>query len=368
VSAVPAVLPEVHLVEPSGYGGVFQHTWQLGEGLARHGRRVVLHTGHEHEDVHVKGVELCTCSWWPRRSEGGRVRSGIRQASIAQRFIQRTLPHLVRSVERGAVLHLEGIAATGTLNLMILALARKSGLRVVYSPHDTFSRRGRLDGRLLRLAYHTPHAIIVHAHSDVDRLRGLQIPVYFSPLTQPVPKPSVADQQHWRRLWKAGESDAVVLFAGFIRPEKRLDVVVESARAWPAGRRLAVVGLDRGSWSHCKTLAQGYGVEIAARLEFVSLAEFTAAVAAADIVVVPSEQASQSGVLAVARQLGTPTVAADVGGLAELASRTFSVGDPEDLNRAIEAELAGSPALTPAAHQDDEAVQIHLQAYGEIHE
>lgn len=368
MNVVPDTLPGVHLVEPSGYGGVFQHACQLGEALHRRGTRVVLHTGHEHEEVHLDGMELCACSWWPRRSASSRIGSAVRQGTIACRFIQRTLPHLVRSVEPGAVLHLEGIAATGALNLLILALGRRSGFRVVYSPHDTFSRRGVFDGRLLRLAYRMPHAIIVHSRADVDRLRGLQTPVYFSPLTQLVPQPTAADQQKWRRLWRAEESDAVVLFAGFIRPEKRLDVVVESARSWPKGRRLAVVGPDRGGWSRCSSLAHAYGLEIAARLEFVELAEFMAAIAAADVVVVPSEQASQSGVLAVARQLGTPTVAADVGGLAELASRTFSAGDPEDLSRAIEAELAENVLPVEAPHEDDEAVRIHLHAYGESHE
>lgn len=360
-----AALPEVHLLEPSGYGGVFQHTCQLAEELHRHGRRVVLHTGHEHEEVQLGGVELCTCSWWPRRTGHSRVRTGARQATIARRLLLRTLPHLIGSVPAGAVLHLEGIAAAGALNLLIMTAGRSAGLRVVYSPHDMFSRRGPMDGGLLRLAYRTPHAIIVHSHADMERLRSLRVPVYLSPLIQLVPRPSPADQLRWRREWHAGESDTVVLFAGFIRPEKRLDVLVESARAWPRGRLLAVVGPDRGGWSHCSDLAQTHGLDVAARLEFVDLNEFTAAVAAADLVVVPSEQASQSGVLAVARQLRTRTVAADVGGLGELASRTFTAGDPEDLSRAIQEELADGATPVEPLPEDEEAVLIHLHAYGD---
>jgi hypothetical protein len=81
--------------------------------------------------------------------------------------------------------------------------------------------------------------------------------------------------------------------------------------------------------------------------------------------VVPSEQASQSGVLAVARQLRTPTVAADVGGMAELASRTFVTGDADDLSRAIDAELAnGNDRRAEPSHEDELAVRVHLRAYG----
>jgi hypothetical protein len=70
-------------------------------------------------------------------------------------------------------------------------------------------------------------------------------------------------------------------------------------------------------------------------------------------------------VLAVARRLGTPTVAARVGGMGELATRTFAVGDADDLTRAIDAVLATSTAVRPApSNEIDEAVSVHLRAYG----
>jgi glycosyltransferase involved in cell wall biosynthesis len=356
--------PDIHLFEPSGYGGVFQHTCQLGEGLSRRGRRVVLHTGHEHETVDLDGVDLCACSWWPRSSTGGM--RPLLQAAIGSRLIQRTLPHLLASVPSGGVLHLQGVAAGGGLNLITLAAMRLGRRRVVYSPHDLFSRRGRIDGTLLRLALRAPHAIVVHSCADENLLRGHGTRVEYSPLIQLVPKPSDVERLSWRREWRANGAQKVVLFAGFIRPEKRLDVLVESARRWPPDRRLAVVGPDRGGWAHCEHLAKNYHLDISSRLEFVELKEFTAAIAAADLVVVPSELASQSGVLAVARQLRTPTVAADVGGMAELASRTFTAGDAEDLSRAILAELTNGhrPGVEPP-DEGDQAIHVHLRAYGE---
>jgi hypothetical protein len=61
--------------------------------------------------------------------------------------------------------------------------------------------------------------------------------------------------------------------------------------------------------------------------------------------------------------LGVPTVAADVGGLAELATRTFPAGDVNALTRAIEAELA-APARPQAVVDEDVALRAHLRAYG----
>jgi glycosyltransferase involved in cell wall biosynthesis len=152
------------------------------------------------------------------------------------------------------------------------------------------------------------------------------------------------------------------LCAGFIRPDKRLDLLIESARKWPTDRCLAVVGEDRGAWEECENLAKRYNIRIASRIDFVELGEFAAAVAAADLVVVPAEQASQSGVLALASRLGTPTVASNVGGMVELASRTFSPGNIDELTAAIQAELdSDSKVRTPPA--DCSAIESHLLAY-----
>jgi glycosyltransferase involved in cell wall biosynthesis len=358
--SVPFARPEIHLFEPSGYAGVFQHACRLGQLLGESGRRVVLHTGHEHEEVLIEGVDLCPCSWWPRDRRTGAHRPG----AIARRFVRRTLPHLHDAVPPGAVLHVQGIAAAGALTLLALSVGRFRDRRVVYSPHDTFSRRGRVDGALLRLALRVPHAVIVYSHADVEVLRRRGVEAHSSPLVQLVPEASDDERLAWRKAWQAGADVSVVLFAGCIRPEKRLDVLIESARHWPANRRLAVVGEDRGGWAHCAGLAQVYGVDIAARVGFLELAEFAAAISAADLVVLPYDKASQSGVLAVARQLRTPTVAANVGGLRELASQTFRAGDPHDLNRAVDAQLACAAAPDPSL-DEDLAVTMHLLVYGQ---
>ncbi|MGW6564851.1 glycosyltransferase [Streptomyces sp. NPDC054975] len=357
--AGPSARPEIHLFEPSGYAGVFQHACCLGQLLGRSGRRVVLHTGHEHEEVRIEGVDLCPCSWWPRHGQAGARRSG----AIARRFVSRTLPHLHAAVPPGAVLHVQGIAAAGALTLLALGVGRFQDRLVIYSPHDTFSRRGRVDGALLRLALRVPHAIIVYSQADVEVLRRRGLKAHCSPLVQIVPETSDDARLRWRHAWGAGPDVSVVLFAGCIRPEKRLDVLIEGARHWPANRRLAVVGEDRGGWAPCAELAKAYGVDVAARVEFLELPEFTAAIAAADLVVLPYDKASQSGVLAVARQLGTPTAAANVGGLRELASQTFAAGDPHDLNRAIDAQLARAVAPDPSL-DENRAVEVHLLAYG----
>lgn len=353
------MLPDVHLFEPSGYAGVFQHTVRVAQLLGRAGVRATVHTGHEHEDVDGdEPVELCGCSWWPR----GGTRGAGRSREITQRFFAGTLPHLHAASARGSVVHLEGIAATGYLNAVALWAGRLDGRRVVYSPHDAFSRRGRLDAMALRLALRAPHAVLVHAERDLDLLRRAGINALYSPLVQIVPPPGEDSRARWRERWGAAEEDRVVLFAGWIRPEKRLDLVIESAREWPSNRRLAVLGPDRGGWAECERLARDYGVALTADIGFVELAEFTAAISAADVVVAPHERASQSGVLSLARHLGVPAVAADVGGLRELAACTFPPGDVGALGEALD-EVLSDRGVIPGAIDEDAALAAHLRAY-----
>jgi glycosyltransferase involved in cell wall biosynthesis len=352
--------PDVHLFEPSGYAGVFQHTCRVAQLLAGAGLRAVVHTGHEHEDLATGDtVELCGCSWWPRGETPGRGRS----QRIARRFVTRTLPHLRKASAGDAVVHLQGIAATGALNVAALGAGRLAGQRVVYSPHDTFSRRGRLDGAALRLALRLPHAVIVHAARDLHALRRAGIASHYSPLVQIVPAVPDGRRERWRERWGVTDLDEVVLFAGWIRREKRLDLVIESARRWPANRHLVVVGQDRGAWADCQRLARTRGLNVVADIGFVELDEFVAAISAADVVVAPHERASQSGVLSLARHLGVPAVAADIGGLAELASRTFPPGDVAGLTAALDAALTDG-RLHPASVDEGAALAAHLCAYG----
>ena len=355
---VPSGLqPKIHLFEPSGYAGVFQHACRLGELLVDEGIEVVLHTGHEHEEIAPARLELCACSWWPRTMK----RSAARSAGIAATFVARTLPHLRASVAGGEILHVQGIAAAGALTLAVLATGRMIGAKVVYSPHDTFSRRGPIDAVLLKSALQLPNAVIVHSKKDTEVVHRSR-KVHYAPLIQLIPHHPEAERDAWRTKWDADEATDVVLFAGCIRPEKRLDLLLESTRYWPPNRKLAVVGEDRGGWDISARLAREKGVEIAATVEFVSLDRFAAALSAADVVVAPHAKASQSGVLSVARQLGVPTVAADVGGLAELASETFSAGDPKDLARAIESQLS-KKTLSSASIDEALAIEAHLEAY-----
>ena len=345
----------IHMVEAGGRGGVYQHAVAVAEALAHHGEHVVLHTAYDAELLPGRGVQVCRCVRWYRESEGP-----LRRARILGNWLVRTVPHLARAVRRGEVFHFQGEFKAPIVSLL-LATQKLGGKRVVQSRHNTFSRsRSALDDALFRLDLYVVDAVVVFSSADARRIDELGGRAFVSPLAQYSPPVDEAAVTRWRERWDASGAP-VVLFAGQIRADKRLDLAIEASALIERPHQLAVVGEDKGDLARCRELAARLGVPASWTTEYVPLADFVATLAAADVIVCPYERASQSGILALARKVGARTVASDVGGLGELATMAVPPGEVQPLAVAIE------EALTMAPVPDDmEAglVDAHLRAYG----
>jgi glycosyltransferase involved in cell wall biosynthesis len=349
----------IHLVSAGGDGGVFQHTVAVARLLAGVGHRVTLHMPDRNEPLDLDGLDVCRCVVWSTRTR----RALLRRLWVGLRYLTRTNAHLLRAVGRDEILHFEGLFRP-PLSASTVLLQRVAGRAVVHSPHNTFARDGgRLDAFLIRAMARAARATIVFSAHDEEAVTAYGGRPVRSPLLQLVPPADPRLIHGWRERWGADAGARVILFAGQIRADKRLDLVVRSAEQWPDGWRLAVVGPDLGAWEPARRLAEEGGVTVAAAVGYQQLEDFTAALAAADVVVCPYEQASQSGVLAVARQLGTATVAADVGGLADYADSLVDVATPAGLTAAIAAALDGSESSSGEADERAEALAAHERAY-----
>jgi glycosyltransferase involved in cell wall biosynthesis len=345
-----------HIVEAGGRGGVYQHAVAVAEALRSSGVEVVLHTATDAELEPGAGVEVCRCvRWW----RGLRPRQ-LRPPLIALTYLLVTLPHLARAVRRGDVYHFQGEFKSVLTTLGLILQRALPGRRVVQSRHNTFSRHGgSLDEALMRLDARVAEATVVFSGADERRVSSWGGRPVRSPLAQYLPPVTEDGVQEWRARW-AG-AGAVLLFAGQVRPDKRLDLLIEAAALLEQPVVVAVVGEDMGHAESCREFAARRGVEVRWTLGYTPLASFAAALRAADVVVCPYDRASQSGVLAVASTVGTVTVATDVGGLGELSSVTVPPGDPVALARGLERALDGggrSDAPLP-----DLVVAAHLRAY-----
>jgi glycosyltransferase involved in cell wall biosynthesis len=204
------------------------------------------------------------------------------------------------------------------------------------------------------------HAVVVFSVHDAERVERGRGNAVVSPLAQHTRAVDPDAVSRWRERWDAGDRP-VLLFAGQIRHDKRLDLAIAASAQLGRDHVLAVVGEDKGDVGRCRRLAGELGVEVSWTVAYLPLDDFVAALAAADVVVCPYDRASQSGVLAVTRKVGTRSVASAVGGLSELATATTPPGDAAGLARAVNRALSLSGERDS---MEEGLLRAHFAAYG----
>jgi len=126
-----------------------------------------------------------------------------------------------------------------------------------------------------------------------------------------------------RRWLKIKEDTKLLLFFGFIRRYKGLDLLIEAmndARIRNMEIKLLVAGEYYGDASYYQSLIAKFGLEdsIIEKAEFISNEEVRYYFGAADLVVQPYRTATQSGISQMAYNFEKPMVVTNVGGLPEI--------------------------------------------------
>jgi glycosyltransferase involved in cell wall biosynthesis len=114
----------------------------------------------------------------------------------------------------------------------------------------------------------------------------------------------------------------VLLFFGFIRDYKGLDVLLEATALLEQPVQLVIAGEAYGSFDKYQALIEQHPQRERIFLfqDYISDAEVPVYFGAADACVLPYRSATQSGIAAIALQLGTPMISTRVGGLHEYIS------------------------------------------------
>lgn len=337
------MIRRVHMIESGGRGGVFNHAVEVAAGLTELGVDVVVHTADDCDDAPA-AVTLCRCITWHRASPN-RV---VRQIRTSARYLLRTLPHLRRVIGPEDIVHIQGMFA---LTPELVSVARHRNATVVASPHNTFVRSNAPGGgRALRSALQDSDRVLVYSDADRQSLlaRGVANVVQV-PLVQWTPPVNPALVECWRTELKP-DGGKLALLPGQVRADKNPELFVQAMALLPDWRG-AVVGADLGPGRQVDALIAQTGAAVTTVYRYLDVDEFTALVAAADVVVAPYQIASQSGVLAVAARLGVPTAVAPCGGLGELATAVARDTSVAAIRDAIVAahELGAKPVDTAGA-------------------
>ena len=188
-------------------------------------------------------------------------------------------------------------------------------------PHE----RTRLDLLLTRYAFWRARHFIVHSNADLALLHDLKPRALIRQGDHPrydfFADQGAPDRASARRRLALGQDDRVLLFFGYVRPYKGLrhliDALPEIVRQCPC--RLLIVGeFYEPKEPYLARIAE-HGLQERVQVvdRYVGNEEVSLYFGAADVVVLPYESASQSGVAQIAFGLGVPVITTDVGGLSQ---------------------------------------------------
>ena len=229
---------------------------------------------------------------------------------------------------------------TPALAVLSTLVKRRTGVRILYLCHHiTPPDGGPFDLMLARTVLSRGDEFIVLSESDYSDLRRAlpqarihlaMLPTYET-FNQNAPPPDEA-----RRRLGYGEDDRLVLFFGFVRRYKGLNHLLRALACVPAelNVKLLVVGEFWEPEDGYRATAEGLGIGDQVRMinRYVPNEEICLYFSAADVVVLPYLEATQSAVAQLAFGFDRPVITTSVGGLPEMVrdGRLGLVVPPQD--------------------------------------
>ena len=343
------------------YGGIPRLSYAMARSLADRGHRVTICT-----------TDVCDADHRLAPPDGGSRFSAWRPVTPDERITVRIFPNLSnrlayhqqvfapfgmrRFLRRHArsfdVAHLH--ACRNLPGVFAARSLHKAGVPYVLAPNGTAPRieRRRLAKRLFDAAF--GNDVTRHAHRvlavteaerqqlhdvgvDDDRIRLVANPIDLDEFSTP-PQPDAFKTRH-------GLTGPLVVYLGKITPRKRVDLLVRAfARLSAPAASLLVAGNDRGAEASARQEAEAAGVM--GRSRFMGLlqgSERLELLAAADVVVYPSEHEIFGLVPFEALLVGTPVVVSDDSGCGEVVQQVGGglvvPGREAELVRAIDSVM-----------------------------
>ena len=224
---------------------------------------------------------------------------------------------------------------------------RRRNIEVLFICHNVVDHESApWKGFLSRVALSRGSYFAVHTKSDAEALKalvaGAQVVIHPHPMYNHYP-PLKNDLPRRARL--------ELLFFGFVRPYKGLDVLIETMGLLKGEDVfLSIVGEWWSGSSPLRQMMKEAAVEKRIELidRYVTEGEAADYFARADVVVLPYRKATGSGIVTLAYHYGKPVIASDVGGLSEAVSdgvsgRLVPAGDAQALAEAIRGFLDVKP-------------------------
>ena len=128
------------------------------------------------------------------------------------------------------------------------------------------------------------------------------------------------DAEKSRKILGLPANKKLLLFFGFIRDYKGLDILIQSLPFLPDDYHLIIAGEVYGDFTKYQQLIDQYNLKnkISLFIKYINDGEVTNFFSAADVCVLPYKSATQSGITQIAFNFNLPVIATAVGGLSEM--------------------------------------------------
>jgi glycosyltransferase involved in cell wall biosynthesis len=232
---------------------------------------------------------------------------------------------------------------------------RKQGLVVVFFCHNVVEHESAAwKSRLTRWVLGQASRFVVHTREDAANLHhllpGAEVRVHAHPIYDQFPLP----KNEWP---KRGALE--LLFYGFVRPYKGLDLLIEAMAQTTDNVYLTVAGEFWEGENQVRERIQALGLHDRVELRpWYHTDEETAELfGRCDVVVLPYRSATGSGVVPIAYNYNKPVIASRVGGLPDvvLDGKTGRLVEPENIKGLAEAinsmTRTGAEAMVPAIRE-----------------
>ncbi len=185
-------------------------------------------------------------------------------------------------------------------------------------PHE--KRLG--DVALTQYFLHQQHGFVVMSSSVRDDLLKLQPNAVYEEHPHPIynhfgPKLS---KQEARRLLNLPENRKILLFFGFIRDYKGLDLLLKSMKMLSEDYHLVIAGEVYGSFDKYDDLISRLHIKnkVSKHIHYINDKDVPKYFSAADVCVLPYKSATQSGIIGICYQYNLPVIATNTGSLKEM--------------------------------------------------
>ena len=207
---------------------------------------------------------------------------------------------------------------------------KRAGIPVTYICHNVFPHeRFPLDKKLTRMALANAQKYILHAQGEVDDLLSIKPDADYRVMVHPTYSAfnfDNLDKRTAREQLGVGEEERIMLFFGFVREYKGLKHLINAVGILKEEHPdevlpvLFIVGDFDGNKDEYLELIEklGVGSDIVIKDGYVPDKEVEKYFSAADLVVLPYESATQSGIVQIAYGFRKPVIVTKVGGLPEV--------------------------------------------------